>query len=95
MAATKNQTTSCKALSKDKRAALLSMAKTKPEYVVEDKPVTDDEVDRFLGYECKYKRHLGQTWLWVLQNDYQYLQYIVKNVMQKSTRTYKVLSTLV
>lgn len=79
----------------DKIKSLRATAATKDEYKHEPKPITAQDLDRFLSYECKYKRYKGKTWGWVLSNDFDYFTYIIKNVMEKSTRTYQVLSKLI
>ena len=82
-------------VSASKIAELRALATTKDQYKLEPKPVTDEDLDRFLQYKCSYKKYKTKTWMWVLQNDYDYFKYIVKNVLSKDTRTYKVLSTII
>ena len=59
----------------------------------EQKSVQDLDVSKFLQYECNYKKHKGKTWGEVLKQDKQYFEWVM-TVMNPTTRTYQVLSTL-
>lgn len=55
--------------------------------------MADEEVARFLDFECNYKKHKGEKWSKVFAKDRQYFQWVM-TVMNPTTRTYQVLSKL-
>ena len=55
--------------------------------------MADEEVVRFLDYECNYKKHKGEKWLKVFNKDRQYFQWVM-TIMNPNTRTFQVFSKL-
>lgn len=54
-----------------------------------------EELDRFLDYECGFKKHKGKKWQEIIQIDYDYFRWIVTTRLDKSKKTYAVFSALV
>jgi hypothetical protein len=53
------------------------------------------KLQRYLAYTCNLKKHKGKTWGHILNEDYGYFCWAVTNRLDKSRKTYSVLSVLV
>ena len=47
------------------------------------------QLDRFLNYECKWRKHAGKTWREVYNTDRSYFEWAVSR-MNPTTKTYAV-----
>lgn len=75
---------------------MTSYKKTKVEQLGDDEVkvlMADEEVARFLDYDCNYKKHKGEKWGKVFNKDRQYFQWVM-TIMNPNTRTFQVLSKL-
>lgn len=64
-----------------------------PEYA--DREVTPEMVTRYLQYECRYKKmkHKGETWGWLVQNDYKHFVELMCFEVPVGSNTFLALST--
>lgn len=70
--------------------------KAKVEQLAEDEVkllLADEEVIKFLDYECNYKKHKGTKWGVVFKKDLGYFNWVM-TIMNPTTRTFQVLSKL-
>lgn len=60
----------------------------------EKKEYTQEEFERFLDYECNYKKHKGKKWGAVLHADPQYFTWVLTKAMNVRLKTWKVFSMI-
>ena len=87
MPATKEATKACLDLRSKKEN------ETPPESKQPDGPITIETVNKFLAYECGYKKHKGKTWRDVMEDDWNYFMWVLTKAMNPHTKTWAVLST--
>ena len=79
------------------RLSILQSAKTLAQY--QENPFANEtkteEIKRFMNYTCNFKKHKNRTWQEVIEIDYTYFCWVVKNRLDKNKKTYSVLSPLV
>jgi hypothetical protein len=79
------------------RLTILQSAKTLAQY--QELPFASEtkveQIQRFMNYTCNFKKHKGRTWQEVIEIDYTYFCWVVKNRLDKNKKTYSVLSPFV
>jgi hypothetical protein len=68
--------------------------KKKPYPLDDGKKYTKEEFQRFLDYDCNYKKHKGKKWGTVLHTDPAYFTWVLTKAMSPRLKTWKVFSMI-
>jgi hypothetical protein len=58
------------------------------------KEYSKEEFERFLEFECRYKKYEGKTWGFIMTTDPHYFKWCLTHAMPVTTKTWKVLSAV-